>query len=87
LCLIVLPLPPGKNPFAVKIIQFNSILYYLRAESTATRQLSDSAQCRYRKFLEENTLMENVNKQTSKHTKMRGNKNYITQNIIIIIIK
>jgi hypothetical protein len=28
--------------------------------------------------------MEKVNKQTSKQTKMRGNKNYITQNIIII---
>jgi hypothetical protein len=32
----------------------------------------------YRKLLEENTLMEKVNKQTSKQTKMRGNKNYIT---------
>jgi hypothetical protein len=29
--------------------------------------------------------MEKVNKQTSKQTKMRGDKNYITQNIIIII--
>jgi hypothetical protein len=37
----------------------------------------------YGKLLEENTLMEKVNKQTSKQTKMRGNKNYITQNIII----
>jgi hypothetical protein len=34
----------------------------------------------YRKLLEENSLVETVNKQT----KMRGNKNYITQNIIII---
>jgi hypothetical protein len=32
----------------------------------------------YRKLLEENTLMEKVNKQT----KMRVNKNYITQYII-----
>jgi hypothetical protein len=30
----------------------------------------------YRKVLEENTLMEN-----SKQTKLRGNKNYVTQNI------
>jgi hypothetical protein len=36
----------------------------------------------YRKFLEENTLMEKVKKQTSKQTKMRVNKNYITQYII-----
>jgi hypothetical protein len=28
-------------------IQFNSILYYLCAESTATRPITDTAQCRY----------------------------------------
>jgi hypothetical protein len=28
--------------------------------------------------------MEKVNKQTSKQAKMRGNKNYITQNIRIV---
>jgi hypothetical protein len=39
----------------------------------------------YRKLLEENTLMEKVNKQTSKRTKMRVNKNYITQYIISTI--
>jgi hypothetical protein len=39
----------------------------------------------YRKLLEENTLMEKVNKETSKQTKMRSNKNYITKNTIIII--
>jgi hypothetical protein len=43
------------------------------------------AKINYRKLLEENTLMEKVKKQTSKRTKMRGNKNYITQNIIRII--
>jgi hypothetical protein len=36
----------------------------------------------YRKLLEENTLMEKVSKQTTKQTKMRVNKNYITQYII-----
>jgi hypothetical protein len=30
------------------IIQFNSILYYLCAESTATRPDIDTAQCRYK---------------------------------------
>jgi hypothetical protein len=41
----------------------------------------------YRKLLEENTLMER-SKQTNKQTnKMRGNKNYITQNIRIVINK
>jgi hypothetical protein len=39
----------------------------------------------YRKLLEENTLMEKVNKQSRKQTEMRVNKNYITQNIIGII--
>jgi hypothetical protein len=34
----------------------------------------------YRKLMEENTLMEKVNKQT----KLRGNKNYVTQNIRIV---
>jgi hypothetical protein len=38
----------------------------------------------YRKVLEENTLKEKVIKQIRKETKMRGNKNYITQSIIII---
>jgi hypothetical protein len=38
----------------------------------------------YRKVLEESTLMEKVNKQTTKQTKMRGNKNYIAQNISIV---
>jgi hypothetical protein len=38
----------------------------------------------YRKLLEENTLMENVNKETSKQTKVRGNKNCIPQNIRIV---
>jgi hypothetical protein len=28
----------------------NLILYYLRAESTATRPITDSAQCRYRQL-------------------------------------
>jgi hypothetical protein len=37
LCLIVVPLPPGENPFAVIIIQFNSI--YLHANLTAKGQL------------------------------------------------
>jgi hypothetical protein len=30
------------------IIQFNSIIYYLCAESTATRPITDAAQCRYK---------------------------------------
>jgi hypothetical protein len=34
----------------------------------------------YRKLLEENTLMERC-KQTNKQTNIRGDKNYITQNI------
>jgi hypothetical protein len=29
-------------------IQLNSILYYLCAESTATRPITDTAQCRYK---------------------------------------
>jgi hypothetical protein len=32
----------------VIVIQFNSILYYLYAESTATRPITDTAQGRYR---------------------------------------
>jgi hypothetical protein len=31
----------------VVVIQFNSILYYLCAESTATRPITDTAQYRY----------------------------------------
>jgi hypothetical protein len=31
----------------VMMIQFNSILYYLCAESTARRRITDTAQCRY----------------------------------------
>jgi hypothetical protein len=38
----------------------------------------------YRKLLEEKHINGEVNKQTSKQTKMRGNKNYITQNIRIV---
>jgi hypothetical protein len=30
------------------IIQFNSILYYLCAQSTATKPITDRAQCRYK---------------------------------------
>jgi hypothetical protein len=30
------------------IIQFNSVLYYLCAESTATRPITETAQCRYK---------------------------------------
>jgi hypothetical protein len=50
--LFVVQLPPGKNPFAVQsnnnsIKFFNSILYYLCAESTATRPITDTAQRRY----------------------------------------
>jgi hypothetical protein len=30
------------------IIKLNSILYYLCAESTAARPITDTAQCRYR---------------------------------------
>jgi hypothetical protein len=36
---------PGGSGTA--IIQFNSILYYLCAESTATRPITDTAQYRY----------------------------------------
>jgi hypothetical protein len=32
---------------SVTIIQFNSILYYLCAESTASNPITDTAQCRY----------------------------------------
>jgi hypothetical protein len=32
------------------IIQFNSILYYLCAQSTAARPITDRAQCRYRQL-------------------------------------
>jgi hypothetical protein len=34
----------------VAIIQFNSILYYLCAEPTAPRPITDTAQCRYRQL-------------------------------------
>jgi hypothetical protein len=30
------------------IIQFNSVLYYLCAESTAVRPITDTAQCTYK---------------------------------------
>jgi hypothetical protein len=29
-------------------VQFSSVLYYLLAESTAARPITDTAQCRYR---------------------------------------
>jgi hypothetical protein len=32
----------------VTIIQFSSIIYYLCAETTATRPITGTAQCRYR---------------------------------------
>jgi hypothetical protein len=40
----------GKLPLKIiiVIIQLNSILYYLCADSTATRPITDTAQCRYR---------------------------------------
>jgi hypothetical protein len=48
-CLIAVSLPPGKNTFAVKINNnnnnYNSILYYLCAESRAVRPITDTAQC------------------------------------------
>jgi hypothetical protein len=31
----------------VTVLEFNSILCYLRAESTATRPIKDTTQCRY----------------------------------------
>jgi hypothetical protein len=36
LCVIVVPLPPGKTPFAVKIIQFNSIYLCAKLNSPET---------------------------------------------------
>jgi hypothetical protein len=40
----------GKNPqsVVVPIIQLNAILYYLYAESTAVRPITDTAQCTYK---------------------------------------
>jgi hypothetical protein len=32
------------------LIQFNSIIYYLCAESTATRPITNTAQCSYRQL-------------------------------------
>jgi hypothetical protein len=37
----------NKGAIIISIIQFNSILYYLCAESTATRPIADTAQYRY----------------------------------------
>jgi hypothetical protein len=37
-----------KNTKLIIIIQFSSLLYYSCAESTATRPITDTAQCRYR---------------------------------------
>jgi hypothetical protein len=36
-----------RGAMVIIIIQFNSILYYLCAESTATRPITDTAQYRY----------------------------------------
>jgi hypothetical protein len=38
----------GKASYVIIIIQFNSILYYLCAESTAARPFTETAQCRYK---------------------------------------
>jgi hypothetical protein len=67
------------------MIQFNSVLYYLCAESTATNPITDTAQCRYTYLhnghiqhkvngkLQEHIIAEN--KQTNKQTKMIKNDN------------
>jgi hypothetical protein len=59
LCLFAVPLPPGKPHLQFNLIielqmgfavQFNnSILYYLCAESTARRPITDTVQRRYNK--------------------------------------
>jgi hypothetical protein len=38
----------NNNIIITTIIHFNSILYYLRAESTALRPITDTAQCTYK---------------------------------------
>jgi hypothetical protein len=50
-CLIVVPLPQGRNPFAVYInnnnsIQFDSILVYLRGNLTALKPITKLARVR-----------------------------------------
>jgi hypothetical protein len=50
-------------------IQINSILYYLCAESTATRPITDTTECSYKKVLEENH--DKAEKQTND---LRGKK-------------
>jgi hypothetical protein len=45
LCLIILNINIIDN---IMTIQFNSVLYYLCAESTARRPVTDTAQCNYR---------------------------------------
>jgi hypothetical protein len=39
---------PENMMITMMIIQFSSIIYYLCAESTATRPITDPTQCRYR---------------------------------------
>jgi hypothetical protein len=80
-------------------MQLSSILYYLRAELTATRPITDTAECNYimdnhniklktnyRQTQEEKhiTAEKYKNKQTSKQTNKQANKQ--TNNVIIIII-
>jgi hypothetical protein len=38
----------GTRKFITPLIQFNSILYYLYAEPTATRPITGTAQCSYK---------------------------------------
>jgi hypothetical protein len=38
---------PYKSDDNNKIIQFSSIIYYLCAEATATRPITDTEECRY----------------------------------------
>jgi hypothetical protein len=34
----------------IHVMQFNPIIYYLCAKSTATRSITDTAECRYRQL-------------------------------------
>jgi hypothetical protein len=70
-------------PPAIKIIQFSSILYYLCAESKATRPITDTAQRKYNNTNNKNTIIIII---VMGKVKTPFNYNILTIMMIIIII-
>jgi hypothetical protein len=81
----------------LRIVQFNSILYYLSAESTATRPITDTAQRRY-KNNNSNTIIIRIiivgkvkqcsnNNDNNNNIKNNNNRPKQSTDLIIIIIQ